>query len=388
MNFSPLSAVRKPFRRCSLASALVLAFVFGCTPDDGKQALEQGKAAYEVRDLKKAEKLLEESANCAPQDVDRLLLVARVKLDLGELAEARDWMAKVRKLAGGDADVRMLDAQLAWHAKDYERASAGFAALANDAQLAPEIRSQALAGQGVVEMACENPDLARIAFLGAIRLDRRNAAAWYHLGLLYRDGFGYLEAALEQFEIFVRLEASASPRVQKVQRTLIPDLKSAVARAAAARPGVSKRDSAACASALAKAEAAVKKGADKDAVKAYQQAYAADPLSYPAALGLAQTLAKADATKNGQVKALECYKAACSLRPSAVSTFLKTGALAARLGYHAQAVQVYSRALAANPTSLESLDGLIRSLKRVGSKTSLAQAYQRYRDSLTTKQRK
>ena len=48
----------------------------------------------------------------------------------------------------------------------------------------------------------------------------------------------------------------------------------------------------------------------------------------------------------------------------------------------------HARALAASPTSLDALDGLIRSLKRVGSKTSLAQAYQRYRDSLTTKQRK
>ena len=381
MNFSPLFAVK-------LVLLAAAATVLGCSPSDGSKELEQGKAAYEVRDLKKAEKLLEESAACAPNDVDRQLLVARVKLDLGELAEAREKMATLRKLAGGDADVRMLDAQIAWHAKDYAKASEGFSSIAKETTLPPDIRAQALAGLGVVEMTCENPDLARIALLSAIRLDRRNAAAWYHLGLLYRDGFGYLEAALEQFEIFVRLEASASPRVQKVQRTIIPALKEAVARAAADRPGASKRDSAACANALVKAEAAVKKGALKDAVKAYQSACSADPLSYPAALGLGQTLLKADATKTGLVKALEAYKAACSLRPSAVSTFLATGNLAARLGYHAQAVQVYSRAIAANPTSLEALDGLIRSLRRIGSKTSLAQAYQRYRDSLVAKKRK
>ena len=381
MNFSPLSAANLVL--CALAATLL-----GCSPSDGLKELEQGKAAYEVRDLKRAEKLLEKSADCAPADVDRLLLVARVKLDLGELAAAREWMAKARKLAAGDADVRMLGAQIAWHGKDYAKASQDFTALAQDAKLDAPIRSQALAGLGVVEMTCDNPDLARIAFLSAIRLDRRNAAAWYHLGLLYRDGFGYLEAALEQFEIFVRLEASASPRVQKVQRSIIPDLKGAVARAAADRPGVSRRDSSACANALVQAEAAAKKGAVKDALKAYQKAAAADPMSYPAALGLAQTLLKADASKNGQVKALESYKNACTLRPSAVSTFLATGALAGRLGYHAQAVQVYSRALAANPTSVEALDGLIRSLKRVGSKTSLAQAYQRYRDSLVSSKRK
>ena len=65
---------------------------------------------------------------------------------------------------------------------------------------------------------------------------RRAAAAWYHLGLVYRDAFGYYEAALEQFEIFVRLEASASPRVQKVLRTIIPALKEQISREAANRP--------------------------------------------------------------------------------------------------------------------------------------------------------
>lgn len=381
MNFSPLFAANLAL--CALAATLL-----GCSPSDGSKELEQGKAAYEVRDLKKAEKLLEKSVDCAPTDVDRLLLVARVKLDLGELAEAREWMAKARKLAGGDADVRMLDAQIAWHAKDYAQASKGFVAVGEDDRLDSGIRAQALAGLGIVEMSCDNPDFARIAFLRAIRLDRRNASAWYHLGLLYRDGFGYLEAALEQFEIFVRLEASASPRVQKVQRAIIPALKESVARAAADRPGVSKRDSSACANALVQAEAAVKRGSAKEALKAYQTAAAADPMSYPAALGLAKALLKADSTKSGQVKALESYKNACSLRPSAVSTFLATGALAARLGYHAQAVQVYSRALAANPTSVEALDGLIRAFRRVGSKTSLAQAYQRYREFLTAKKGK
>ena len=380
MNFSPLSA--------SKFSALLLVLAAGCAPSDGTKELEQGKAAYEVRDLRKAEKLFEKSASSAPEDVDRLMLVTRVKLDLGDLPAAREWMAKVRKLAGGDADVRLLDAQIAWHSKDYSRATDLFTALANEKGLGPELRAAALAGLGVVEMTCENPDLARIAFLSAIRLDRRNAAAWYHLGLLYRDGFDYREAALEQFEIFVRLEASASPRVQKVQRTIIPALKESIARAAADRPGASKRDSAACASALVKAEAALKKGAYKEALKGYQAAYAADPLSYPAALGLAKAWLKADSGRNGQTKALEGYKIACTLRPSAVSTSLAAGALAARLGYQAVAVQVYSRALAANPTSVEALDGLIRALRRVGSKTSLAQAYQRYRDLLQTKKGK
>ena len=379
----------------SLSSALkgalpvLIAGVVGCGgPADGIEELDLGKAAYEVRDLRKAEKLFEESLRCAPQDVDRLLLLARVKLDLGELAAARECLEKAAAVAGGDADVRMLGAQLAWHAKDYKRAADGFAALGADAKLDAETRSQALAGLGVVEMTCDRHHFARLAFLKAIRLDRRNAAAWYHLGLLYRDGFDYPEAALEQFEIFVRLEASASPRVQKVQRSIIPALKETVARAAADRPGAAKRDSAASAAAIARAEANEKKGAWKAARQDYQAALTADPLSFPAAVGLAKAWLKSDATKNGQTKAFENYKIACQLRPGSIATFLSAGALAAQLGFHAQAVTIYSRAVAASPTSGEALDGLVRAFGRAGRQAAIAKAYQAYRDSLRTQSKK
>ena len=381
MNFSPSSALK-------CASAFLLAALLGCGgKDDGIRALDLGKAAYEVRDLKKAEKLFARSIECRPEDVDRLILMARVKLDLGELAAAKEWVEKAAALAGGDADVVLLGAQIAWHAKDYAKAADGFRSVAEDEKLDAETRSQGLTGMGIVEMTCDNRHLARIAFLRAIRLDRRNAAAWYHLGLLYRDAFGYTEAALEQFEIFVRLEASASPRVQKVQRSVIPALKESVARSAADRPGVSKRDSAACSAALAKAEAAWKKGSFKLARQGYQEALAADPMSYPAALGLARAWQRTDATKAGLTKALENYKLACTLRPSAVSTFLATGALASRLGFHAQAVEVYSRAVAASPASVEALDGLIRALGSTGGQAAVARAYKRYRDALAVKRK-
>ena len=369
------------------AAALAFAGVLGCGQKDGRGELEAGKAAYEVRDLRKAEKLFEKSLSLAPDDADRLLYLARVKLDLGELPAAGELVAKAASRSDGAADVAMLQAQVAWHAKDYKAAANGFTSLAGNAKLDADVRSQAWAGLGVVEMTCNNHHLARVAFLQAIRLDRRNAAAWYHLGLLYRDGFGYLESALEQFEIFVRLEASASPRVQKVQRVIIPALKESVSRATADRPGASKRDSSACAAAIVKAEAAKKKGQFKAARQAYQDAAQADPLSYPAAKGLAEAWLKTDATKAGQAKALEAYKNACALSPSAVSTYLATGALADKLGFPAQAVEIYSRALAASPTSFDALDGLIRSLRKVGNRTSVARAYQAYRDSLPKRKR-
>ena len=367
------------------ASAVLAAAILGCGPRDGSKEFCEGKEAYELRDLKRAEKLFERSVVLAPQDVDRLLYLARTELELGELAKAQETIGRAVENSNGDADVTLLKSQIAWHTKDYEAASKGFAEIANDSRLEASVRAQGWAGFGVVEMTCDNHHLARVAFLRALRLDRRNPAAWYHLGLLYRDGFGYLEAALEQFEVFVRLEEEASPRVQKVQRTIIPALKEQIALAATERPGAAKRNSSVCATAIVTAESALKKGNVRAAREAYQQALAADPLSYPAALGLAKTWARTDATKAGQQKAFENYKIACLLRPSAVSTFLVAGSLAAKLGLTLQSVEIYSRAIAANPTALEAIDGLIRALRKSGGKDKVADAYQRYRNSLGKK---
>ena len=378
MSFSQSSALK-------CASAALAAVVLGCGPRDGAKEFREGKEAYELKDLKRAEKLFERSVVLAPQDADRLLYLARTELELGELAKAQEAIGRAAENSDGDADVALLKSQIAWHAKDYAAASSGFAALANDSGLEASVRAQGWTGLGVVEMTCDNHHLARVAFLRAIRLDRRNAAAWYHLGLLYRDGFGYLEAALEQFEIFVRLEEEASPRVQKVQRTIIPALKEQISRAATERPGAAKRNSSVAATSIATAEAALKKGNTKAAREAYQQALAADPLSYPAALGLAKAWEKTDASKAGQQKAFENYKIACMLRPSAVSTFLTTGSLAVKLGYSSQAVEIYSRAIAANPVSLDAIDGLIRVLRKGGKTDKVTNAYQTYRDSLGKK---
>ena len=367
------------------ASAVLVAAILGCGPGDGAKEFSEGKEAYDLRDLRKAERLFTESLTAAPQDVDRLLYLARTELELGELERAKTLVGQAAENSEGDADVALLESQVAWHGKDYKTAANGFADIANDERLDAVVRSQGWAGLGVVEMTCDNRHLARVAFLRAIRLDRKNAAAWYHLGLLYRDGFGYLEPALEQFEIFTRLEEKSSPRMQKVQRTVIPALKESISRAAAERPGVAKRNSASCAASISAAEAAVKKGNFKQAREAYQKALAADPLSYPAALGLAKAWEKTDATKDGQTKAFENYRTACALRPSAVTTFLTAGSLAAKLGLNLQTVEIYSRAIAANPNSLDALDGLIRALRKTGGKEKVAAAYQAYRLSLARK---
>lgn len=386
MNFSRLSV-----RNVLFVSPLALLVLSGCGGGDAAE-FERGTTALELGDLKKAERCFEACVASAPQDVERVLYLARTELALGEIVKAQELAQRALTLDPAAGDVRLLAAQIAYHAKDEARSAELFSALAAEAHEPAAVRAEALAGLGVVEMSRGNLHLARIAFLRALQLDRRNAAARYHLGLLYRDGLerngsGYLESALEQFEFFVRLEAESSPRVQQVQRTVIPAVKDAIAKAAASRPGVSKRDSAASAAHMAKADAAFKKGTFKTALKSYQDALTADPLSYPAALGLAKCLEKTETTRDGLLKTFEAYRTACTLRPGATAVYLTTGALALRIGQAAQAVEIYSRAVAFNPTSLDAIDGLIRALRKTGSRNSVANAYQAYRDSVVSKKR-
>ena len=387
-------------RLTPLACLLGLCLAGGCGDETGTSDYEAGKAAYEARDLKKAEKMLGRSVEANPDNVDAQLRLARVKIDVAELSAAEEAVSKAVQLAPDDVDVKLTAAEVAWHRKDYKKARELFLQVANDATLDASVRAQGWAGAGVVEMAGDEmagdePHLARVDFLRALLLDWKNASARYHLGLLYRDGIdrgglSYPEAALEQFEIFVRLDSSASPRVQKVQNSIIKGLKDSIARAASDRPGASVRDSAKCSAEIRTADAALAKGKVAEALQHYRAAAQADPLSYPAAFGLAQCWQKTPPSKKGEAnplaRAFECYKTACSQSPSKVKTFLQAGELAMKLGYPAQAVEIYSRAVAADPMKLDSIDGLIRALNKTG-RSSVARAYQQYRDAVVAKRK-
>ena len=385
MNSSP-SSVPNFFFTLSLATAL--AVLAGCNPKDGVREFADGMTAYEARSLEKAEKLFAKSLVYAPENVDALVMLARVKCDLGEMSDAGDTIAKAAALAPDAPDVALLDAEIALYAGDYARATSRFSGVANDEKLEASARALGWTGLGIVEMTRDNRDLARIAFLTAIRFDRRNAPARYHLGLLYRgDKYSYLDAALEQFEIFVRLGETADPRAVHAQRTIIPGIKTDIARRAAERPGAQRRDANASAAALVRAEAAWKKKNYKVAKAEYEAACKADVLSFPAALGLAKVCEATAATPADRQRALDCYKTACSLRPGSVSTFLAAGELATAVKQYATAVELYSRAVAADPSNISAIDGLIRSLRKTGDGKT-ADAYQRYRDTISAKKAK
>lgn len=387
------SSLRSYALKSAFAATALAAIAAGCGPKDGSAAYAEGNAAYAARDLVRAAKCFDESLKLTPGSADTWLMLARVRMEQGDMEGASAASAKASELAPGDADVVEIAGQIAYLQKDVAKAREAFATLARseDAQA----RSRGYCSLGVMEMASiagsgATADLgaarARVALLTAVRFDGRNACARYHLGRLYRDAFGYNEAALDQFELFVRLESRDGERVRSVQRRVIPELRDSIAKAAARRTGADRRDSAASAAALKKGDEAFAKGQFKTARLRYGEALQADVLSYQAALGLAKSWEKTDVTANGQAEALKCYKVAAQLRPSSYAALMATGNLAVKLGHHAAAVEAYSRAMAVKPSDISAIDGLIRSLRKC-DKPKAASVYQDYRSALPATRR-
>ena len=386
-SFSLSSAPRCVF----IAAALVAALAAGCGPDDGSAEYESGVAAYETRDLERAVKRFRESLDLAPDRVDAWVMLSRACLDLGDMAAAKEAVSRAAELAPGDVDVVELSAQLAYHAKDFKKAMSLYSDLAKSQDAA--VSSRAYCALAVVEMAAgtsgadERRDRARTFLLAAVKLDGRNAAARYHLGLLYCNSFAYPEAALDQFGIFANLAEPSdglqkvvdSNRLKKVKEQYIPGLRANIDRANAQRPGADRRDSAKSAAALKAADDAWKKGRFKDARAKYAEAYSADVLNYQAALALAEATRKVDPSNGGLAEAFKHYKAASQLRPSSRDTLMTLGDLAMKLGRHAAAAEAYSRAVAARPYDISAIDGLVRALRKCGNAKSAA-IYQNYRD--------
>ena len=153
------------------------------------------------------------------------------------MAEADRAVREACALCPESAEARLVDGQVAYLKKDYARARTAFSSVAAEAALPAAVRSEAFVGRGIVELAQDACDAARISFLRALRLNPRSAAAWYHLGVLSRDTYRFNEAALEQFEMAARLSDPRDARTKKISHELIPALRKAL-RALPEKPTV------------------------------------------------------------------------------------------------------------------------------------------------------
>ncbi len=272
---------------------------------------------------------------------------------------------------------------------DWVEAGKAFSRLAFDESLPADVRSLGWTGKGVIELKRLNEasspdercDIALTSLLTALNYDPRNASARFHLGYLYRNAFGFHQAALDQFKMFVALmkDAPDDPHVVKAN-SIVAELNGEIAEERARRPGVQRQNRTACTSAIRRGDAAAAKGRTKEALAEYEKAYAADPLCFDAAERLAGSWMK-DRSAEGTDRAYRYACAAASLRTTNAKTLSTAAELAARLKRPMSAAKLWLRAVASNPTDRTAIDGLVSALTSAGL-SRRATVYRRYRDGL------
>ncbi len=372
--------------------AVVLSlFLAGCgCQSDPELGYAKGLNAFENADYKTAAENFASVVGQEPGNVDALVMLARSECALGNYDAAASAIEKASETNGGDVDIIELTAQIAFYRKNYKDATRAYHRLALNPEFTPEVRSIGWAGLGAIDFFMidkQQPSStliheARVKFLQAISLDNKNAVAHYHLALLNRDSFHYLDKARDEFSAYLYLEDVADERVNRVKSEVLPALKDEIKRySESSDDDVDLRG---CAAMLKKGKTYFDRKKYKEAIDAYTRALKCNPNSYQAALDLARSYVCINRSRYDADQALKAYQTACKIRPSAIKLHIEAGALAMSIRKWAVAVELYSRALAANPTSVEAVKGLVSALDKQGD-SKAASVYRGYLRTLTKK---
>ncbi len=361
--------------RDNILAVIAMAVFAGCSPDYGIADYEKGEAAYAARDLRVAVRCFSTAAAKNPTNFMARIKLAIANLDLGEIAAAKAAAESAVALDPASAEARLLNGNIAYFAKDYAEARRAFTDVSMAKQLPGEMRSKAMVSQAVLELTGDMFDRARVSLWRAVRLDRRNAAAWYHLGYLSRDTFRFEDAALEQFQMASRLMTDPV-RVRMVTQEIIPTIRESLRAKAAGKPGVSGRDPGAAAKLVSEGERLAGKDAKKAAVK-FAEAYNRDPLSYVAAWNFAKSKSSSAKSDADIARVLAAFQDAIDQRPNSQLTYRTAARFALERRRPIRAEKFLSQALAHDPEDKATLSLYIQALRRLGRTTS-AKLYEAY----------
>ncbi len=366
--------------------ALTLSFA-GCSETkkdleaESVKDTEKGLAALAISDYKKAEEFFRAATvNCATNFDARINLAVSL-LQLGEMDAANTAITNAISLNPESVEARLLEGQIAYQMRNYTRASKNFIAIAKEKSLDKTFRSTALSSLAIVQLAQNEFIPARISLFRAIRFNPKNAAAWYHLGIMSRDTYKLPDAALEQFEMASRLSDPKDERTIKIIREIIPSLRNAIVRNAAQIPGAAGRKPEEAAKLLAEGEAAKKKKHFKTALKKFEAAYKADPMSFEAAIAYAKSLETQDKSAAGIDKVIAAYRAAIDQKPFSQATYIDAGKYAYSNKRYLTTTEIMNRALAHVYNNKQILDLLIASLQKAGRQKD-AKIWKEYRSEL------
>lgn len=393
---------------CLLAAGLLLAGC-GCSGDgsaaaEAKAAAAAAASSYAEGDYRTAVICCRKSLAHDAGQVDVLVTLARAELASGNVTAAAEVAAQARERLPADPGIRQLDAEIAFRGGDLDTAFAAYTGIAEDQSLPAEVRSLGWSGRGAVGLkrigavssnALIANDIARLDLMHAIRLDRRNASAYYNLAFFYsNEDDGYKRAAVDLYERYLGLMGDSPDvhvaRAREAMETLRAELAGSLDQLAGSRP----RNPGSCASFMRKADAAFAKFESQrrtaptkakpfltEATANYEKAYEQDALSFEALSRLAVCYAR-QGTEAGRKKAFDCAVKACAVRRGDGAALVEAARMAMNMNKPMLAVKMYSKAVALKWNDAKALDGLADALDRCGLKDKAA-GYRKFRASLS-----
>ena len=358
-----------------MIGVLISVAVAGCSPDDGSADFAKGEVAYASRDFQAAVLSYSAAAVKNPTNFTARMKLALANVDLGEIAAARNAVDSALAVDSDSAEARLLEGHVAYLEKDYARAKKAFSDIVSAKQLPKELRSKAYVAQAVLELTANMFDRARVSLWRAVRTDRRNAAAWYHLGYLSRDTYRFEDAALEQFQMASRLMTDPV-RVKSVMQDIIPTVRESIRAKVAGKPGAASRDPGAAAKLVSEGEALLKKNAAKAAEK-FAEAYSKDPLSYAAAWNFAKSKSASAKSDKEIARVVGAFQDAIDQRPNSQLAYRTAARFVLERKRPIRAEKFLSQALAHDPEDKVTLDLYVQTLRRTG-KSAEAKLYAEY----------
>lgn len=357
---------------------ILAACVAGCGDDAGRKDAARGDAAAAAKDQAAAAKFYSAATEKGATNREVLVKLAVAASASGDVESAKKAAGEAQEADPSSAEACFAAGQAAYLAKNYAAARSAFTSIVSEKSLPEALRAQAMAAGAVVDIADNRFDEARVALWRAIRLDRRCAPAWYHLGYLSRNTYRFEAAAIDQYEMAGRLMGTDS-RARDIQRTVLPALRESVRLRLSTKPGASARDPKASAVLVTEAEKALAKKQLKRAREKFEAASRKDPCSYAAAWNLAKLLA---GLKGADVKkTLDAFSDAIDAKPSMQAVYQSAARFALQNARGMVAEKLLSQALAHDFENKATLELYITALGKNG-KTKAAALYKAYRAEL------
>jgi len=337
-----------------LVTCVCALFFSGCGSSSPESELKKGLAEFERGRYSDTINHLNRAAEGITDSADLYYTLGLAYLHLGDMDKALEALNKTVDITPAHCEALVCLGQIAFHKSEFDYSRKYYETAL---KLAPEPRTKAVlyTSLALTESGLKNDGLARLYLIRSLSCDSGYVPAMYNLATLYRDKFGFKEAALDYFQAYVQRAQHDEPHYEKAQNN-ISRLESNLERSETGSS--TARDAVAAAKALESAVNFQVQKKYRDAIRAFDAALAADPGAFNAAYGRAMAYMRL----NDSREAFKAFKQALEINPGHQDCYVNAITIALNLRFYDDAVVMLDRAISRNPQFVSWYDLMARVL--------------------------